>query len=198
VLFTWRNFAGFADLISSLASILIVVTGLAATAALLAQNLWGGAVAAFVLTFAFLGLVVLVAPRVIVTLYDAEAASVFTIRQTSKVPGSWIVVAPSGERIGSIRRSLLRRFIPERWTIASPQERDLAFFRNVSPGRAILRKLTLDFAAAGDLVFVVGRETTGRVVRNEGRSAHRLEVARHRIDSRLTLAAVMLILTGDL
>lgn len=200
LLFTWRNFAGLADLVSSLASVMIILSGTAATALLIAQSLWGGAAAAFVLSLAFLGLVVLVAPRINVTIYDAEAGVVFTLRQRSKIPGVWLVNSPAGEHLGYVRRSMLRRLIPERWTISNEQEREVALFRNVSAGRALMRKLTLDLAPGltDDLVFIVGRETSGRIVRTGPGIPHRIEVSRHRIDSRLTLAAAILILTGDL
>ncbi len=178
---------------------LIIVTGVAVTMLLVGQSLWGGAIAAVILTLAFLGLVVFIAPRITVNIHDTSAAVAFSLRQRSKIPGLWVVMSPAGEPLGFVRRSILRRFVPERWTISSAQEREVARFRPVSAGRALLRKLTLDLAPgrSGDLIFIVGRETQGRIVRASSGSPHRLEVARHRIDSRLTLAAAILILTGD-
>ncbi len=169
------------------------------TALLLAQALWGGAVAAVVLTLAFLGLVVVAAPAITLTIHDAEAAVVFTVRQRSKVPGIWVVRSPAGETLGSVRRPILPRLVPDRWTISSAEGRELAIFRNVSVAHAMLRKLTLNLTPgrAGDLVFIVGHETAGRIVRSAAGNPHRIEVARHRIDSRLTLAAAILILTSE-
>ena len=153
------------------------------------------------LSLAFAFLVAILAPKIAVTLFAQDGSALLSIRQQTRVPGSWLILTPTGERLALIRRPRFHRARPERWFITDLGGRVVAAFRDRSRGRALLRALTAGIIAPSskELELRAGEESSGQLtVRGSGADAtRRLDLTRHPLDARITFAAAALILTGE-
>lgn len=198
---TWRNYGGVAGAVASLARSLIVISGVGVALLLANEGAYFGAVGAIVLSLGFAFLVAVLGPNIAVTLLAPHGAAVLSIRQLTRVPGSWLIMTPAGERLALVRRPRFHRARGERWFITDLGGRVVASFRDRSSARRIVRLLTFGIVApaARELEFVAGEASSGQLTSRGGgaEATRRLDVTRHPIDARITLAAAALILTGE-
>jgi hypothetical protein len=198
---TWRNYAGVSGAVASVAKSLIVLSGIAVAVLLASEQAWVGAVAAIVLSLAFAFLVAILAPKIVVTMFGSDAAALLSIRQLTRVPGSWLILTPTGERLAIVRRPRFHRARRERWFITDLGGRTVALFRDRSLARTLLRVLTIGIVAPArrELELVASGVSTGQLTSHGGGTdaTRRLDLVRHPVDARITIAAAALILTGE-
>jgi hypothetical protein len=198
VLLSYRSFASAIGIIAALVSGIVFVAGLAAVLLLWVEDAPLRALIALVLTVSFTLLIVMLTPRVNVTLYD-DGTPALTISQRSVFPSAaYIVAAPNGTLLAQLRKSFLSRLGRNRWSILH-EGRVLAEAAEESFGRALRRKLLGKFNRRFEANVVIetrDRVDAGRIVRrpDENGRYDLLELAGDTIDRRVAVALATLVL----
>lgn len=184
-----------------MAKSLIVISGLGVALLLANERAYAGAAGAIALSLGFAFLVAVLGPKIAVTLLAHDGAALLSIRQLTRVPGSWLIMTPAGERLAIVRRPRFHRARAERWHITDLAGRIVASFRDHSATRRLIRLLTAGIVAPGtrELELLAGETKSGQLTSRGGgaEATRRLDLTRHPVDARITLAAAALILTGE-
>jgi hypothetical protein len=195
VLLTYRSFASIAGVVATFVAALMLVAGAAAVLLLWTQGSPVRAVIALTLTAIFAFVILLLVPKIDVTLFDNDQPALL-LRQQAKLFGTRFTVAtPNGATLAEIRHSALCRLGRHRWTIWQ-DGRYLGEAVEESFFGAVLRKFLGKFSRSFEtnISLRVGRLPTGRIPR---RSADVLEVTSDALDRRVAVALATLILGNE-
>ena len=200
VLLTYRSFAGVIGIVAALVAGIVAVAGLASVVFLLTQRTLLPAVAVLLLTVAFTACIALLAPRTQVTLYD-DAQPALTIAQRSLFPAAtYVIAAPNGARLATIRKSPFSRLGRNRWTILN-DGRYLGEAVEASFFGALVRKLYGKFSRTfeTDITVTTGGIEAARILRRPDAAGRVdvLEVFNDTLDRRVLVGVAALILGGE-
>lgn len=137
VLLTYRGFASVVPLVAMVVAVIVITTGVAAAAFLVAEGRELPAIIALVLSAGFSVLIAMLVPPVNVTIQEGTMP-VVSIAQQSPVSfpvATYSVTTPERKVLARIRRSVWSRLGRNRWTILTPNE-------NSPMGRAIEESLS--------------------------------------------------------
>jgi len=197
VLLTYRSFASVIGVVAALVSGIVFVTGVAATAFLIAERSPLRAVIVLALTLVFSMVIALLVPRRDVTLYESDQPSI-TISQNFVFPtASYVVSTANGTTLAALRRSSFSRLARNRWTILV-DGRTMGHAIEESLRRSFTRKFLGKFNRrfeANVLLEYSGLDA-GRIIRR-GAEADTLEVRGDLIDRRVAIALATLILGSE-
>lgn len=197
MLLTYRSFASVIGVVAALVSGIVFVTGVAATAFLIAERSPLRAVIVLALTLVFSMVIALLVPRRDVTLYESDQPSI-TISQNFVFPtASYVVSTANGTTLAALRRSSFSRLARNRWTILV-DGRTMGHAIEESLRRSFTRKFLGKFNRrfeANVLLEYSGLDA-GRIIRR-GAEADTLEVRGDLIDRRVAIALATLILGSE-
>lgn len=198
VLLSYRSFASAISIIAALVAGIVFIAGTAAVLLLWAEEAPLRAAIALVLTVSFTLLILMLTPRVNVTLYD-DGTPALTISQRSVFPSAtYVVAAPNGTLLAHLRKSFLSRLGRNKWTILH-EGRVLAEAFEESFGRALRRKLLGKFNRrfeANVHIETRDRIDAGWIVRRPDENGHYdlLALTGDALDRRVAVALAALVL----
>jgi hypothetical protein len=196
-LFTYRSFASAVPLVAMVVAVVVIVTGLAAIAFLMADNRPVPAIIALVLSAAFTVLVAMLVPATNVTLFN-DKIPVLTIAQQSNVSFpvvTYVVATPDRKVIGRIRRTVWSRIGRHRWTLIPG-----GYAIEESFSRALVRKVAGKFHPRYQSNMVVhyrGKDAAWITRRPDAQGESDILEITGDIDHRLAVALATLVLGGE-
>lgn len=143
-LLTYRSFASVVQIVAALVIAIVVITGLASAAFLVAEERPGAAGAAAVLSIVFAMLIAALVPHTRVTLYRGTDPALRIVQKSrfSFPTTTWAVRTPEGDTLALLRKGALSRLATNRWKIiVPPDHHGSAYAIEESFGRALVRKL---------------------------------------------------------
>lgn len=137
-------------LVTNILAGLVSLSGAAVCALFLTERLFFPAALALLLGVVFAGLILALAPRRVVTLYEDEALSekVLRLRQDDALPVPLIrytLYDAAGQPIAGYRRNRLRLLLPRRWTLHDPARGTIGVAEEQSAVAPLLRLITANF-----------------------------------------------------
>ena len=140
----YRSFASVVGIVGTLVLTIVLVTGIAASLFLFAEERVAAAFAAAILTVGFTAVIAMLIPRTRATLYrDDQPALRIVQRSRLSFPWTtWAVRTPEGDTLATLRKTAISRLGTNRWTIsASADGHGVAYASEESVRRALTRKL---------------------------------------------------------
>jgi hypothetical protein len=122
VVLSYRSFASVVGIIAALVAGVVAVAGAAGVLFLLMEKRPFPAAIALVLSGIFAVVIILLVPRIDVTIYEGVDPAM-TISQQSTVSfpvATYLVTTIDGKQLARLRKSFFSRFGRNRWTILSP------------------------------------------------------------------------------
>ena len=121
-LLTYRSFASVVQVVAALVIAIVLITGFAASAFLVAEERVGAAVAAAVLSIGFATLIAALVPHTRVTLYRGSDPALRIVQKSrfSFPTTTWAVRTPGGDELALLRKGALSRLATNRWKIVVP------------------------------------------------------------------------------
>ena len=196
-LYSYRSFASVIGIVASLVAMIVLISGLSASAFLLIEGHPLTAIVAFVLSIFFALVIVMLVPPVGVTIFsdDQPAITISQRSRTSFPSATYAVVTPDGETLALLRKTFFSRLGRNRWSILDSQNRETGYAIEESLSRALLRKVAGKFnrrfeSNAG--VVAGGREVAEIDRRNGGV----LEIRSEDVVERRVLIALATLVLG--
>jgi hypothetical protein len=204
-LLSYRSFASVVQIVAALVIAIVLITGFASAAFLMAEERAGAAAAAAVLSVVFATLIAALVPHTRVTLYQGSDP-VLRILQKSRFSfptTTWAVRTPEGDTLALLKKGALSRLATNRWKIiVPPGHHGSAYAVEESFGRALMRKLLGKFRRKfeANMRIIHNAVPAAVIVRrpDEKGNADYLEIAAgSSLDTRVSVALATLVFGAE-
>lgn len=202
-LFTYRSFASVIPLVGMVVAIIVLVTGVAAIAFLLAEGRPMPAVIALVLSAAFTVLIAMLVPPTHVSI-ASDGLPALTLAQQSNVSfpvTTFAIGTPDRKVLARIRRSVWSRLARNRWTILpANDDRPIGYAIEESLSRAMIRKFAGKFHPryqSNVVLHYLGRDAAWIIRRPDSNGESDLLEISGDIDHRIAVAVATLVLGSE-